>query len=215
MTEDKTKSSTVEPLETEAVVEPVKEKPCRATLVSETNLLIDECAYRIVSNYREAFDVNLLGERYSDVLNRYEYIVGDMGFEQLRLRGFFSDDHQNMPAEQRISSLEDYLYEYCNFGCPYFVIERIGEHPVNESKGKHKRSQNRRSKPQRSNNNSAHVAEKRGKQTKTTQDKKITNRQKPVMKKKTDQKPAVKNNKPSSVEGAKKERGFTIRQKNS
>ena len=22
--------------------------------------------------------------------------------------------------------LEDYLYEYCNFGCAYFVIQRVG-----------------------------------------------------------------------------------------
>ena len=28
------------------------------------------------------------GERFSEVLARYDYIVGDWGYEQLRLRGF-------------------------------------------------------------------------------------------------------------------------------
>ena len=33
-------------------------------------------------------DPERLGERFSEVLARYDYIVGDWGYEQLRLRGF-------------------------------------------------------------------------------------------------------------------------------
>ena len=42
-----------------------------------------------MSDYREGFNAEKLGERYSDVLARYDYIVGDWGYEQLRLKGFF------------------------------------------------------------------------------------------------------------------------------
>lgn len=79
-----------------------------------------------MSDYREGFNAEKLGERYSDVLARYDYIVGDWGYEQLRLKGFFQADNRRAHPDQRIDSLEDYLYEYCNFGCAYFVIERIG-----------------------------------------------------------------------------------------
>ena len=79
-----------------------------------------------MSDYREGFNAEKLGERYSDVLARYDYIVGDWGYEQLRLKGFFRADNRRAHPDQRIDSLEDYLYEYCNFGCAYFVIERIG-----------------------------------------------------------------------------------------
>ena len=73
-----------------------------------------------LSDYREGFNAEKLGERYSDVLARYDYIVGDWGYEQLRLKGFFRADNRRAHPDQRIDSLEDYLYEYCNFGCAYF-----------------------------------------------------------------------------------------------
>lgn len=83
--------------------------------------------YRIVKNYRDGFDYEKLIKRYNDILSKYDYIVGDWGYDQLRLKGFFKDDFKSSPIDARISSLEDYLYEYCNFGCSYFVIEQMGE----------------------------------------------------------------------------------------
>ncbi len=47
-----------------------------------------------MSDYREGFNGEKLGERYSDVLARYDYIVGDWGYEQLRLKGFFKADNR-------------------------------------------------------------------------------------------------------------------------
>ena len=104
-----------------------------------------------MSDYREGFNAEKLGERYSDVLARYDYIVGDWGYEQLRLKGFFQADNRRAHPDQRIDSLEDYLYEYCNFGCAYFVIERIG--------GKRKRQL---SAEKEKNHNRAYIDEKKG-----------------------------------------------------
>ncbi len=84
-------------------------------------------------------------------LARYDYIVGDWGYEQLRLKGFFRADNRRAHPDQRIDSLEDYLYEYCNFGCAYFVIERIG--------GKKEKTTQRRKK--KKNHNRAYIDEKK------------------------------------------------------
>lgn len=92
------------------------------TLLENGELLIGDRKYALVKNYREAFDAEQLGLRYSDVLARYDYIVGDWGFEQLRLKGFFDQNNRKVLPDQRIDTLEDYLYEYCNFGCAYFVL---------------------------------------------------------------------------------------------
>ena len=62
--------------------------------------------------------------RYSDVLLKYDYILGDWGYGQLRLKGFFDDRNQKSTYETKISTLQDYLYEYCNFGCAYFVLKK-------------------------------------------------------------------------------------------
>ena len=78
-----------------AVLEEIKEEPVKekkkgeiVTIVNETDIQIGEREYRIVKNHRDAFDPERLGERFSEVLARYDYIVGDWGYEQLRLRGF-------------------------------------------------------------------------------------------------------------------------------
>lgn len=88
-------------------------------------ITIDGRRYRIVKDHRDAFDLERLNERYNDILDKYDYIVGDWGYDQLRLRGFYKDDRRGASKDQQISTLEDYLYEYCNFGCAYFVLARL------------------------------------------------------------------------------------------
>ena len=126
----------------EIVETPAEEKKKGETVVfvDESNLLIGERQYRLVRNYREGFDAERLGERFSEVLTRYDYIVGDWGYDQLRLKGFFREGDRKSLPEQRIDTLEDYLYEYCNFGCAYFVLERTGgKRQQNRKKRKRKR----------------------------------------------------------------------------
>lgn len=60
-----------------------------------------------------------------DLLAKYDFLVGDWGYGQLRLKGFYDDQNQKATFDTKISTLEDYIYEYCNFGCPYFVLKRI------------------------------------------------------------------------------------------
>ncbi len=115
-------------------VKPPKGEP--VTVLNETDFMIGERQYKLVADHREGFNAEKLGERFSDVLARYDYIVGDWGYEQLRLKGFFEVDDRKALPEQRIDTLEDYLYEFCNFGCAYFVIKRVG--------GKREKTSNRR-----------------------------------------------------------------------
>jgi uncharacterized protein YutD len=84
-----------------------------------------ERTYRMIYEYKDAWKPELFRERYSEVLDRYDYIVGDWGYNQLRLKGFYRDDHPKATKETSISYLQDYLQEYCNFGCAYFVIEKV------------------------------------------------------------------------------------------
>ena len=69
-----------------------------------------------------AFDVTAFNQRFSEVLTKFDYIVGDWSNEQLRLRGFYKDDRTEEKLE-KISRLQDYLLEYCSYGCAYFVLE--------------------------------------------------------------------------------------------
>ena len=47
-----------------------KKKGEHVVFVDDSNLLIGERQYRLVRNYREGFDAERLGERFSEVLTR-------------------------------------------------------------------------------------------------------------------------------------------------
>lgn len=81
--------------------------------------------YEVIEENRDGWNPEAFKERYSDILDKYDYIVGDWGYGQLRLRGFYSDANRKVPFEQRISALDEYLHEFCNFGCPYFVLQKV------------------------------------------------------------------------------------------
>lgn len=176
----------------EIVETPAEEKKKGETVVfvDDSNLLIGERQYRLVRNYREGFDAERLGERFSEVLTRYDYIVGDWGYDQLRLKGFFREDDRKSLPEQRIDTLEDYLYEYCNFGCAYFVLERTG--------GKRQQTRKKR-KRKRKDKSQAYVEEKKVP---------VTNKPK--------KKPVIKNRQPkkeTSTKTKEKDERFVIRQR--
>lgn len=99
--------------------------PGEHVIASGEVVQIGSRTFHIVQNHREAFDAEKLEQRFSDVLDKYDYIVGDWGFEQLRLKGFFSASRRKMLADNKIDHLEDYINEYCNYGCAYFVLRRI------------------------------------------------------------------------------------------
>ncbi|RST77642.1 DUF1027 domain-containing protein [Siminovitchia acidinfaciens] len=81
--------------------------------------------YELVEEFRDGFNEEALRARFSDILIKYDYIVGDWGYGQLRLKGFFSDDNNKASFDTKISTMSDYLYEYCNFGCAYFVLRKV------------------------------------------------------------------------------------------
>lgn len=133
---------------------------------SETYRL-EKVDFKLVEDYREAFDLEMMEERYTSYLLKYDYIVGDIGYDKLRLRGFYDDHRKGVPLDMKISYLEDYLVEYCNFGCPYFVFERAEKKkndPESYFKRKKKSKRKNRKNKKQSNNKSHNKQHKNKKQ---------------------------------------------------
>lgn len=91
---------------------------------------IESNDYALVVDYKEAFDLESFLNRYVPYFEGFDYIVGDWGFDQLRLKGFYDLNRERAPRNQRIDFLDDYLKEYCNFDCKYFVLEKIDKKPL-------------------------------------------------------------------------------------
>ena len=145
---------------------------------------IDRLTLELVDNFKDAFDVDKLAIRYTPLLAQYDYIVGDISAEQLRLKGFYHND-KSVANQDKIQTLQDYLYEYVNFGAPYFVLENINPR-VREPRENTSHKPN--AKPKRESKD---------------------NKQRP----KTKSKSKSKNGKPTAKKPSTKKRSFTIKQK--
>lgn len=160
------------------------------------NLQINERSYKLVVNYREAYDDAKLAARFSEFLEKYNFIVGDIAADQLRLRGFYNKGITGIPRNQQITALEDYLYEEVNFGAPYFVLENLEPHDVQEDvdagEGTKRRQRSRR-RPHSTKNKDKGAAVKETKR--------------PVQNKK----PTAGKNTEVKVKGARKKRHFEVR----
>ncbi|MFS1664434.1 YutD family protein [Streptococcus sp. zg-JUN1979] len=96
--------------------------------------------FLLVEDVKDGFDAKVFSQRFSDILLKYDYIVGDWGGEQLRLKGFYKDKRKGKKYSQ-INYLEDYLLEYCQFGCAYFILENPNPQEISyeEEKGYRKK----------------------------------------------------------------------------
>lgn len=91
---------------------------------------VDQHYFELIENYRECFNEEQFIARYSDILDKYDYIVGDYGYDQLRLKGFYKDSNKKAEMSKRFSNIQDYIFEYCNFGGPYFVLRHLSKQEV-------------------------------------------------------------------------------------
>ncbi|WP_330163532.1 YutD family protein [Paenibacillus woosongensis] len=94
--------------------------------------------YELIQNYKNAWDAEAFKQRYSEVLDRYDYILGDWGYEKLRLKGFLRDNHPKANRDTAFSGITDYINEYCNFGCAYFVLQKTKDARDNKEHKEHK-----------------------------------------------------------------------------
>lgn len=101
---------------------PVYDIPEAKIFIKNDLVYIDDKEYKIIENYKNALESKSFEDRYTALLQKYHYIVGDWGHEQLRLKGFYDNHTKSVNDDQKISTLQDYLREYCAFGCAYFVI---------------------------------------------------------------------------------------------
>lgn len=92
-------------------------------------IVIGGKGYELMLDYKDGWNPEAFRGRYSEVLDRYDYIIGDWGYSQLRLKGFYRDNHPKVNRDTAISGMVDYINEYCNFGCAYFVLHKLKELP--------------------------------------------------------------------------------------
>lgn len=83
--------------------------------------------YILKEDYRNAFDKEMFIARYTDYFENYDYIVGDIAYSKLRLKGFNKKNNKSINKINDYENLKKYIKENCAFDCKYFVLEKINE----------------------------------------------------------------------------------------
>lgn len=85
-------------------------------------IIIHDKCFELVKEHRDAFNEQVFKDRYTETLDKYDVIVGDISSNILRLKGFTS---KNPDSPSYVNRIPDYLNESCNYNCPYFILKIV------------------------------------------------------------------------------------------
>ena len=87
-------------------------------------IIINDVKYIVKKDYNDAIDVEEIKAKMTDYFLDFDYIVGDWSYSKLRLKGFYESNNKNVKDINNINNLDDYLTNYCSYGCKYFVLKK-------------------------------------------------------------------------------------------
>lgn len=89
-------------------------------------IMVENNRYELIKNYREAFNEKEFQERCTEYFYDYDYIVGDIAYSKLRLKGFYDAKNKKVKKINNYNDLENYLKTYCAADCKYFILKKVG-----------------------------------------------------------------------------------------
>lgn len=87
-------------------------------------ITLENVDYEVVSNYKNAFCMEDLEERYTEYFLDFDYILGDYSYDSLRLKGFFDSKNKQCRKLNDIDDLDQYIQKYCAYECRYFLLKK-------------------------------------------------------------------------------------------
>ena len=87
-------------------------------------IVLDDIEYDLIKDYRGAFNLEELTERFTDYFHDFDYILGDYSYDKLRLKGFCNQKNKNLKEINDYNNVDKYLRDYCSYECRYFIIEK-------------------------------------------------------------------------------------------
>ena len=105
--------------------------PLAHVIINEDIVMINGREYEIIANVKDALDIEMLKEKYDPNLDQYDYLVGDVSSEHLRLKGFY-DENDRVAIDKKANAIVDYLEEYCDPGSAYFILRLAQDNQIKQ-----------------------------------------------------------------------------------
>lgn len=93
---------------------------------------VENIRYKLVKNYRDAFNKDEFVNKFTNFFAQYDIIVGDIAYSKLRLKGFNNKDNKNFNKINDSRNIEKYIKENCAYDCKYFILEKINDNQLNK-----------------------------------------------------------------------------------
>ena len=71
------------------------------------------------------FDYIMVKELFTDYFDDYDYILGDLSYNKLRLKGFCDKTNKKYNKTNNIKDLGNYINNYCAYNCKYFILKKV------------------------------------------------------------------------------------------
>lgn len=81
--------------------------------------------YELIKNYKDAFDKEEFLEKCTDYFYDYDYIVGDIAYGKLRLKGFYDEKSKKVKKINNYKNVSTYLKINCATDCKYYILKKI------------------------------------------------------------------------------------------
>ncbi len=80
--------------------------------------------YELIEDYNNAFNIEEFKEKCTEYFKDYDYIVGDISYGKLRLKGFNKKGNKNFKEINNYKNIEKYIKDNCAYGCKYFILKK-------------------------------------------------------------------------------------------
>ena len=81
--------------------------------------------YKLIKNYKDGFDQKEFLLKCTEYFYDYDYIVGDIAYGKLRLKGFYDEKNKKVKKINNFKNIDDYLKIYCANDCRHFILKKI------------------------------------------------------------------------------------------
>lgn len=88
-------------------------------------IVLDDNEYELIENYKDGFNLEEVKNKYTDYFEPYDYIVGDISYGKIRLKGFCNKINKICNKSNDIKFKDDYIKDLCSYECAYFVLKKI------------------------------------------------------------------------------------------
>ncbi len=88
-------------------------------------IMVNGILYELIVNYKYGFEMDEFISKCTDYFWNYDYIIGDIAYGKLRLKGFYDSSNSKVSRINNYDNKDKYLSDYCASDCKYFIVKKV------------------------------------------------------------------------------------------